>query len=60
MQIDKQTILNFLQQHGQGDKVEQAKQKLPDQVDHEQHAGLLQELGIDAKELLKGRGLPGL
>jgi hypothetical protein len=56
MQIDKQTILDFLQQHGQGDKVEQAKQTLPDQVDHEQHAGLLQELGIDPKELLKGVG----
>jgi len=54
MQIDKQTIINFLQQHGQSDKVEQAKQKLPDQVDHEQHAGLLQELGINPQKLLTG------
>jgi hypothetical protein len=39
--------------------VEQAKQKLPDQVDHEQHAGLLQELGIDPQQLLASR-LPKL
>ncbi|HEV7564658.1 MAG TPA: hypothetical protein VGO31_01710 [Microbacteriaceae bacterium] len=60
MQIDKQQILNFLQQHGQADKVEQAKQKLPDQVDHEQHAGVLKELGINPQELLAGKGIPGL
>lgn len=60
MQIDKQQILDFLQQNGQADKVEQAKQKLPDQVDHDQHAGLLQELGINARELLTGKGLAGL
>jgi hypothetical protein len=60
MQINKQAILDFLQEHGQSDKVEQAKQKLPDQVDHEQHAGLLQELGINPQELLAGKGLPKL
>jgi hypothetical protein len=60
MQIDKQAILGFLQEHGQSDKVEQAKQKLPDQVDHEQHAGLLQELGINPQALLAGKGLPKL
>lgn len=59
MQIDKQTILNFLGQQGKGDQVEQVKQKLPDQVDHEQHAGLLQELGIDPQQLLASR-LPKL
>lgn len=60
MQIDKQTILDFLRERGQSDKIEQAKQRLPDQVDHEQHAGLLQELGIDAHELLGGKGIPGV
>jgi hypothetical protein len=52
MQIDKQTVLDSLRERGRSGKIELAKQRLPDQVDHEQHAGLLQELGIDARELL--------
>jgi hypothetical protein len=60
MQIDRQTILDLLRERGHQDTAEQASQKLPEQVDHEQHAGLLQELGIDPRELLAGKGLPKL
>jgi hypothetical protein len=46
MQIPKDEILEMLQQHGQGDQVYQAQQALPDQVDTDQHADLLQKFGV--------------
>ncbi len=52
MQIDKEEIIKFLREKGQHDKVDQAQQQLPDKVDHEQHAGLLQQFGINPQELL--------
>ncbi len=56
MQLDKSTIVQFLQQNGQGDKAEQAQQQLPDQVDHEQHADLLQRIGVNPQDLVKQFG----
>ena len=41
---------------GADDKVQQAEQELPDQVDPEQHAELLQKLGIDPQDRLGGIG----
>ena len=62
MQIPKDKILEMLQQQGNGDKADQAKQELPDQVDTEQHADLLQKLGLNPQDLLSklGGGIPGL
>ena len=64
MQIDKNQILDFLREQGKQDKVGQAEQQLPDQVDTDQHADLLQRFGIDPKDLLQkfmGRGgIPSL
>jgi predicted PhzF superfamily epimerase YddE/YHI9 len=56
MQFDKSTIVQFLQQKGEGDKAQQAQQQLPDTVDHEQHADLLQRLGINPQDLMKQLG----
>lgn len=52
MNIDKNQILQFLRDKGAGDKAEQASAELPDQVDTDQHAGLLSKFGIDPSELL--------
>jgi hypothetical protein len=61
MEFDKQQILDLLIKQGKEHLVPQAQQKLPAKVDHEQHAGLLQELGIDPKnlatDLIEGKGL---
>jgi hypothetical protein len=61
MQFDKSTVLDLLRQRGDRQRADQAAQELPDQVDTDQHAGLLDRFGLDPKELL-GRftgGLPG-
>jgi len=59
MEIPKDKILELLQQRGEPDKAAQADQELPDQVDPEQHSGLLAKFGIDPQELLSG-GLGGI
>ena len=56
MQIDKQEIINLLNSRGQSDQAQQADQQLPDQVDHEQHADLLQQFGINPGDLLSKFG----
>jgi hypothetical protein len=63
MQIDKQTIIDLLRQRGQEDQAQQADSELPDQVDHERDAGLLEKFGINPQDLLgkiTGGGIPGL
>jgi hypothetical protein len=57
MQIDKAQILELLRFQGDTDKAAQAETELPDQVDTDQHAGLLSKLGINPADLL-GK-LPG-
>lgn len=64
MQIDKAQILELLRNAGDQGKADQAEQELPQQVDTEQHAGVLQKLGIDPADLIGklggGGGLGGL
>ena len=56
MEIPKDKILDLLRQRGEHDKAEQADQELPDQVDTEEHGGLLERFGINPQELLGGLG----
>jgi hypothetical protein len=56
MQIPKDKILELLRSRGENDKAAQAEGELPDQVDTEQHAGLLQKLGIDPGDLVGSLG----
>ena len=62
MQLDKNTILDFLREQGQQDQVSQAEQELPDQVDTDQNANLLQKFGLNPQDLIQkfmgGGGLP--
>ncbi len=61
MQFDKSMILDLIKQHGNSDQVQQADQELPDKVDSEKDAGLLQKFGVDPKDLIAkfGDKLPG-
>ena len=63
MEIPKDKILDLLREQGKDDQVGQADQELPDQVDTERDAGLLQKFGIEPKDLLSklgGGNIPGL
>jgi hypothetical protein len=51
MQIPKEKVLELLRERGQHDKADQADRELPDQVDPEKDAGLLNKLGIDPQDL---------
>lgn len=52
MQLDKQQIIQMLREQGEHAKADQAEQQLPDQVDHEEHKNLLQQIGVDPQELI--------
>ena len=52
MQIPKEQILEFLRSRGEQDKASQADGELPDQVDTDKDAGLLQKFGIDPGDLI--------
>ncbi|HSK26364.1 MAG TPA: hypothetical protein VK894_05575 [Jiangellales bacterium] len=64
MQIDKAQILDLLRSQGDEGKADQADRELPQQVDTEQDAGLLQKFGIQPQDLISklggGGGLGGM
>jgi hypothetical protein len=59
MQIPKQQILDLMRDQGKGDQVGQADQELPEQVDTDQHAGLLEKFGLDPAEIMGKLGGAG-
>jgi hypothetical protein len=56
VQIPKDKILELLRERGAEDKVRQAEQELPEQVDPEQHREQLEKLGIDPQGLIGSIG----
>ncbi len=65
MQIDKNQILELLRNQGDDAKAQQADQELPGTVDTDQHAGILEKLGLSPMDLISklgggGGGLGGL
>ena len=62
MEIPKDKILELLKEQGKDDQVGRADQELPDQVDPDRDADLLQKFGVDPKDLLSklgGGSIPG-
>ncbi len=70
MQIPKDQILALLSERGDQGQADQANQELPDQVDTDQHGGLLEKFGLSPADLISrfagggggggGGGLGGL
>ena len=56
MNIDKSQILDLLRSQGDTQKVQQADQQLPDQVDTDRDGGLLSSLGIDIGDVIAKLG----
>jgi hypothetical protein len=52
MQFDKSQILDLLRSQGDTDKAEQADRELPDRVDTDEHAGILERLGLNPADLV--------
>ena len=54
MQLDKQEVIDLLRKEGKNEHVQKAIQELPDKIDHEQHAEMLQQkFGIDQGKLVE-------
>ena len=59
MEIPKEQILNLIRERMGDGKAQEADQELPENVDPEQHSGLLEKFGVNPQELLSG-GLGGI
>ena len=63
MQMTKDKIVEMLRGQGEADKASRAERDLPDEIDLERDQVVLDELGLDPKELLQrfgGEGIPRL
>jgi hypothetical protein len=60
MQLDKQFVLDELRKAGQNKHVEKAIQELPEKIDHDQHAQLLEKFGLDPGKLAEKAAQRGL
>ena len=59
MEIPKEQILNLIRERMGDGKAQEADQELPENVDPEQHSGLLEKFGVNPQELLSG-GIGGI
>ncbi len=53
MLIDKNIILDLLREGGTQEQVRQAEEELPDQIDTNRHADLLERFGLHVQELMQ-------
>lgn len=63
MRLTRETIVEMLRDQGEADRAIRAERELPDEIDIERDQGVLDELGLDPKELLQrfaGEGIPRL
>ena len=60
MQIDKSFIISELEKQGKSEHVQNALQELPDKIDHEKHAQMLEKFGIDPGKLAAQAAQKGL
>jgi hypothetical protein len=59
MEVQKTTVLDFIEDRGDTGRLEEAREILPDTVDTDRDAALLASLGVDADDLDDEPG-PGL
>ncbi len=51
MELKKQTVVDFIRQRGDEERVGEAEEILPEQVDTERDEALLARLGVEADDL---------
>ena len=60
MRLDKQFVLNELGKAGHDQHVERALAELPEKIDHNEHAALLEKFGLDPGKLVEQAAQGGL
>jgi hypothetical protein len=60
MQFDKNFVIEEMKKQGQSQHVQKALDELPAKIDHEQHAALLQQFGIDPGQLAERAAKAGI
>jgi hypothetical protein len=60
MEIDRQFVIDEIKKQGQSPQVQHALDELPAKVDHEKHAALLRQFGIDPGQLAEKAAKEGL
>jgi hypothetical protein len=60
MELSKDFIVKELEKQGHSEKAQKLLQELPDKVDHEEHAALLKQHGVDPGELAAKAAQQGL
>ena len=61
MQLDKSDVVDLLRKEGKNEQVQKALQELPDKIDHEEHAAMIQQkFGIDPGKLAEKAIAKGL
>ena len=54
MEIDKESVLKLIRERGDEEQANQAENELPDRIDPDRDAGLLQRFGVDPQDLTGG------
>ena len=47
MQFDKQFVIDELRKEGKNEHVQKALDELPEKIDHNEHAAMLEKFGLD-------------
>lgn len=54
MEIDKESVLKLIREQGGPEHADQAENALPDLIDTDRDAALLQQFGVDPQDLTGG------
>ena len=60
MEFDKQFVMDELKKQGKSEQMQKALDELPEKVDHNQHAALLEKFGLDPGQLAQKAAKEGL
>jgi len=60
MQLDKQFVIDELRKEGKNEHVQKALDELPEKIDHNEHAAMLEKFGLDPGELAEKAAQRGL
>jgi len=60
MEFDKQFVIDELKKQGRSEHVQAAIDELPEKIDHEKHAALLEKVGVDPGRLAQRAAKAGV